>query len=340
VQAAGYDIWDIGDQFRYLWQSLAADGTISAHILSQANTSGWAKAGVMLRQTTDPGSPYYGAFMTPSNGITVQLIRFAGTAPAYFMVGRSGNTYSTYTSTDGVTWTIVGGSTVTLNMNGSILAGLAVTSHNAGILGTTTFDTVSISTTLPPPPGCPSNWSCADIGNPALAGSQSLNGGTWTVLGAGNDIWSVADQFHFVSQSLAADGSVSAHILSQTNTDPWAKAGVMMRHSTDPGSAYYFAAVTPGNGITVQYRAGQGSNAQQLTIFTGTVPTYLMVARSGSTYIAYTSTDGNTWMLVAGSSVTLNLSGPILAGLAVTSHNGGVLSTVTFDTVSVSTTAP
>ncbi len=124
-------------------------------------------------------------------------------------------------------------------------------------------------------------------------------------------------------QSLAADGSVSAQILSQTNTDGWAKAGVMLRQSTDPGSPYYFAFVTPGNGIDVQYRTAQGVNAQQLVAIAGTVPAYLAVARSGSTYSAYTSSNGNNWNLVAGSSITLNMSGPLLAGVAVTSHNAG-----------------
>src|SRR5207248_10997888 len=113
-------------------------------------------------------------------------------------------------------------------------------------------------------PSCPSNWHCADIGNPALAGSQSQSGSTWTVQGTGYDIWNASDQFHFVWQSLAADGSASAHILSQTNTSTWAKAGVMLRQSTDPGSPYYVALVTPGNGIVVQYRTTQGGNAIQL----------------------------------------------------------------------------
>src|SRR5437588_4965142 len=96
-------------------------------------------------------------------------------------------------------------------------------------------------------------------------------------------------------QSLAADGSVSAHIISQTNTSSWAKAGVMLRQSTDPGSPYYAVLVTPGNGIVVQYRSTQGGNGVQLAGITGTVPAYLRVARSGSTYSTYTSTDGQTW---------------------------------------------
>ena len=83
---------------------------------------------------------------------------------------------------------------------------------------------------------------------------------------------------------LAADGSVSAQVLTQTNTDPWAKAGVMLRQRPMPGSPYYAAFVTPGNGITVQYRATQGGQAAQLAVIAGTVPAYLAVARSGSTF--------------------------------------------------------
>jgi outer membrane protein assembly factor BamB len=350
VNGSGVDIWNSSDQFHFAWQSLAANGRVSAHILSQTNTDNWAKAGVMLRQSTDPGSPYYAAFVTPGHGIVVQYRSInklntsqisggTGSVPTYLEVARSGSTYTTYTSSDGTTWTPVGGSSITLNMNSPILAGLAVTSHSAGNLSTVTFDTVSVSTTVPPPP-CPANWNCADIGHPALAGGQSQSGGTWTIQGAGNDIWGVADQFHFAWQSLAADGKVSAHILSQTNTSTWAKAGVMLRQSTDPGSPYYAAFVTPGHGIDVQYRTAQSTNAAQLVSLTGTVPTYLEVARSGSTYTTYTSTNGTTWTLVAGSSITMNMNGSVLAGLAVTSHNGGALSAVTFDTVSVSTTVP
>jgi hypothetical protein len=91
--------------------------------------------------------------------------------------------------------------------------------------------------------------------------------------------------------------------------------------------------VTPGNGITVQYRAAQGGNAQPLTSFIGTVPTYLMVTRSGSTYSASTSGDGVTWTPIPGSSVTINVTGTLLAGMAVTSHTTAKVSTATFGAV-------
>jgi hypothetical protein len=114
----------------------------------------------------------------------------------------------------------------------------------------------------------------------------------------------------------------------------------MLRQSSDPGSMYYAVFVTPSNGIVVQYRNGQAGTTTQSVKTTGVVPTYLMVSRSSGTYTAYTSSDGVNWMPLAGSSVTLSMSGPALAGMAVTSHNSGVLGTVIFDTVSVSTTIP
>src|SRR5207237_10797654 len=136
----------------------------------------------------------------------------------------------------------------------------------------------------PTPPSSPTRrptGRCADSIFPALTGYQSLSDGSWTVSGSGGDIWGTADQFHYVSQSLASDGSVDARLLTQTNTDPWAKAGVMLRLSSDPGSPYYFAMATPGNGMNVQYRASQDGAATSAPTLAGTLPVYLRVTWVG-----------------------------------------------------------
>jgi hypothetical protein len=110
----------------------------------------------------------------------------------------------------------------------------------------------------------------------------------------------------------------------------------MVRATTDAGSAYYAAYVTPGNGLVVQSRDAVGDGAVQEVQLAGTVPAYLKVARTGTTFTAYTSTDGANWTPVAGSAVSLpGIGGAVLAGLAVTSHNVTALSTVTFTTVAV-----
>ena len=347
--AGGGDIWSTSDSFHYVWRTMPGDGTVTAHVTSQQNTSGWAKTGPMIRATTDPGSPYYGVFVTPSNGITVQWrgtqgsttsqLTASGAVPAYLMVGRytsGGQTYYTaYTSPDGTNWTAIPGSTQAINMTGSVLAGFGITSHNQGIPEAVTLDTVAVTATeLPPPGACPSGWTCSNIGTVTPGpGSQTLSGGTWSVTGFGNDIWGLADSFHFVSQPLAADGSISAQVVSQTNTSSWAKGGLMMRLTTDPGSPYYAIFATPGNGIAVQWRTAQaGSTGQVATA--GTVPLYVKILRSGTTYSAYTSPDGSTWTLVPNSTKTLaNLTGSLQEGFAVTSHNTGQLSTVVYNSV-------
>jgi len=350
IQGGGTGISGTADQFHFLWKTLSSGGGVGARITSQTPAGSSAEAGVMLRGSTDPGAPYFAAFVT-SGGITVQdratqgggtstVTTASGPAPAYLWVTDAGNTVTAYGSTDGYLWSPIAGSRVTLNLGSSVLAGLAVTSGNSAALSTVTADSAVVSATPPapaPPVPCPAPWTCADIGSPAPAGSQSFdpNGGTWTINAGGADITGTADQFRYVSQTLSGDGSVVAHVTSQTNTSSSAKAGPMFRASADPGAPEYSVLVSPGQGIKVQIRKTQGGNTTKLANPTGTVPAYLKVTRSGSTFTAYTSADGVTWTLIPGSTATLSLGSPLLAGLAVTSHKNGTLGTVTMDTVAV-----
>jgi hypothetical protein len=353
--AGGGDIWGTSDSFHLVSQSLAADGTVTTHVTAQQNTSPWAKAGPMVRATTNPGSPYYAVFVTPGNGIVVQWratqggttnqVASTGTVPVYLRIGRyttSGSNpqtlYTAYTSPNGTTWTAVAGSTVALVMPGSVLAGFGLTSHVQGVAGTATLDSVAVAAGEYPPPGfsCPTNWACGDIGGPLPAGGQTLAGGTWSIGGGGGDIWGTADAFHFVWQSLAADGNMTTRVTSQTNTSVWAKAGIMMRATVNPGSPYYAAFLTPGNGVVVQWRSVLGGTSAQVAT-SGVAPVFLRVVRTGTSFSAATSTNGTTWTAIPGSTISLtNLSGTLLRGFAVTSHSNGTLSTGVFDTVTTS----
>jgi hypothetical protein len=177
-------------------------------------------------------------------------------------------------------------------------------------------------------------WSGADIGSPLLAGSDSLSNGIWTIAGSGTDIGGTVDQFHFVWQPLTSDGGISAQVLTQTNTNSRARAGVMLRQSTDPSAPFYAVVVTPQSGIFVLDRTKQGGGVHTVLIVAGTVPVYLQVQRSGTTFTASTSGDGVTWTPIPGSSVTINVTGTLLAGMAVTSHTTAKVSTATFGAVS------
>ncbi len=191
---------------------------------------------------------------------------------------------------------------------------------------TATFDNVNINTTASLPPTlCPTGWSCNDIGYPTPAGEQTFNAGSWTIRGGGSDIWNTNDEFRYVSQTFSGDGSISAHVASQQNVDPYSKAGVMIRQSADPGSVNYAVLVTPGNGILVQYRATALANAAIAASITGVAPQYLKVGVVGNTFTAYTSPDGTNWTAIPGSSINItddrNPSGRPLLSHRTTVHN-------------------
>lgn len=203
---------------------------------------------------------------------------------------------------------------------------------------TPTATSTRTSTPVPPastptaaPGTCPNTWSCADVGSPLLAGNQSLSNGGMTISGAGSDIFGTSDQFHYVWQALAGDGSVSARVVTETNTNAWAKTGVMMRQSTDAQAPYYYLLLSASNVISVQYRTSYGAVAIDRYKASAAPPAYLRITRSGNVYTAYTSSDGVSWNAIAGSSVTMTMTSPVLAGLAVTSHNGAALNTAIVD---------
>jgi outer membrane protein assembly factor BamB len=351
VLGGGLDIWGSADQLHFTWKTLTGDGSVSAQVFSQSPSDPWAKSGVMIRAGTDAGAPFYLVAVTPQNGVIVedrttqggpaaQAGVATGVAPIYLRVIRVGNLFGAYTSPDGTNWSLILGSRTQIDgLTGPVLAGMAVTSHDNNQAGVVTFHGVSVanvSAASLAAQECPAGWSCADIGSPHVPGAESLSSGVWTVLGGGADIWGTADQLHFTSQALSGDGSISAQVFSQSLSDPWAKAGVMLRAGVDPGAPFYFLAVTPQNGVILEERATQGGSAQQLELESGVAPIYLRVMRVGNSFSAFTSPDGTNWTLVVGSTTAIDgLAGPIQAGMAVTSHNDTQASQVSFHGVSV-----
>ena len=135
-------------------EPVAGDGTVSARVVSQTRTSANTKTGVMFRSTSDPSSPEYSVVVTSGAGIKVQvratqgagsqtLANPAGVMPAYLAVTRSGNTFIASTSSDGVTWTPIAGSSATVVLPSSLLAGVAVTSHSQSQGSTAVVDSVT-----------------------------------------------------------------------------------------------------------------------------------------------------------------------------------------------------
>lgn len=179
----------------------------------------------------------------------------------------------------------------------------------------------------------PSPWSSTDIGNVGIAGSASFADGTFTVKGAGADIWGSADAFHFASQSLNGSGQIVARVATVQNTHTYAKAGAMLRGALTAGSAHVILDVKPGGGIEFMKRSTDGGSTTFLAGASAAAPVWLRLARTDSTVVASWSRDGTTWTEVGRTTIVLPTS--VYAGLAVTSHTTSALNTSTFDNVSV-----
>jgi hypothetical protein len=185
-------------------------------------------------------------------------------------------------------------------------------------------------TTIPGAP-LPSPWKAIDIGAVGAAGGVNYASSKFTVIGSGTDIWGTADEFRYVYQSASGDCSIVARVAGITNTDPWAKAGVMIRETLTDGSKHSSIFITPGNGVAAQARTATSASSINVNATGPVAPYWLKGVRSGSTFTAYYSSNGTTWTLLGTQSISMGSS--IYIGLAVTSHNDGTLCTATFDNV-------
>ncbi len=86
----------------------------------------------------------------PATGLASQSASSSGAAPYWVKLVRSGNTFTGYVSSQGVTWTQAGSQIIP--MASDVLAGLAVTAHNNTELDTATFNDESLTITLPAAP--------------------------------------------------------------------------------------------------------------------------------------------------------------------------------------------
>jgi hypothetical protein len=157
VAGAGTDIWGTADGFQFYYQQLVGDGTLIGRLTTMptgGNINPWAKAGLMMRNDLSAGS--MNAFVsldgthgqrfsvrTTENGASSRTGNDTTTTPYWFKLTRVANTFTGYSSSDGVTWTQVA-SPVTIRMNNTIYAGVGITSCDSNANITTVFDNIGI----------------------------------------------------------------------------------------------------------------------------------------------------------------------------------------------------
>lgn len=178
LSGSGPDIWNALDGFRFLAMPVTGNYTLTAKILAKPaggpgnDSDGWIKAGVMIRESLDPGSRNAMMIASSGNGIAFHWRRggrldngqtqgdnpseaeAGGTSdadttyPQFLRVVRNGETVQGFQSSDGSTYTKVGDDINIPVFSPFTYAGLAVTAHNDRLQGIAQFD-LSTFTIIP-----------------------------------------------------------------------------------------------------------------------------------------------------------------------------------------------
>jgi regulation of enolase protein 1 (concanavalin A-like superfamily) len=163
---------------------------------------------------------------------------------------------------------------------------------------------------------CAGEFSSQDI--PGGSTTQ-IDAASYDVVGVGDDIWGTQDAFRFVSQSYSGNFDIRARIASLENSDGWAKAGLMVRQSSDRNSVNAIMLASAGNGFVFQHRDTVAAQTSATSGGWNSAPnSWVRLTRAGNQITGHISSDGVVWFPV--DSVTLNLTDPVLVGMAVTPH--------------------
>ena len=320
LRSGGLDIGGTADAFRYAWQPLTGDGHITARVVSQSNTSLWAKAGVMFREQLTASSRHAFVFVTPNAGAFMQYRTTTGgntgpsfvekpgmAAPYWVRLIRQGNVLRGYLSANGIGWTEVSSVTFS-NLPSTVHVGLAATSYSTSARATVLFDNVAVTPARSsPPPVVDVTPPSVPTGLKATATSSSQINLTWN---ASSDNVAVAGYRVFQNGTAVAT----------TATTSYADSGLA-------ANTLYTYTVSAYDGATPPNESAQSTAANAATLPANVVPVLTNPGKQSGTVgtavslqVVATDADGDT--------LTYSAAG-LPSGLAINASSGRISGTPT-----------
>src|SRR5688572_4842201 len=171
-----------------------------------------------------------------------------------------------------------------------------------------------------------------DVGDPKLKGSvvYDKENQTYTVSGAGKNMWATEDQFHFLWKKIKGDFMIRATIqFVGKGIDPHRKIGIIARDNLKTNSRYADACVHGDILTSLQYRAKDGDSTDQVAVSTYH-PTDIELERVGNTFTFSAAVFGEPYKSV---SKVMDLNEEVYAGLFICSHLEDVVEKAIFSNV-------
>src|ERR1044072_2945170 len=178
----------------------------------------------------------------------------------------------------------------------------------------------------------------SDVGNPLHAGrvTYDANNDAYTIEGAGANIWSNRDEFHFVWRQFKGDFilTTNAEFIGK-GVEPHRKIGWMARSSLADDSPHA-SAVLHGDGLTsLQFRKTKGAPTEEI-VSKVRAADVLQLERKGNTYRMSVARFGE---VLTSDEVSLDLGDEVYVGLFVCSHNKDVTERAVFSNVRITVPA-
>ncbi len=170
-----------------------------------------------------------------------------------------------------------------------------------------------------------------DIGNPKISGSASYDEAnqTYTISGAGYNIWFERDEHRFLFNQLNGDFILTANFEFVGENDNHRKLGWMVRSSEDANSQMC-GAFLHGDGLTaMQWRERTGTVMEEPTDVFNFKKRYVQIIqleRRGKTFIMRAANPGEP-LQVVGTKVLEQFPDDVLAGVVICSHDENVIET-------------
>lgn len=245
ITAGGADIWGTTDQFYYAQAQDANTGgplrilgdftaVVRVKGMEPAGTvDGWAKAGIMVRESLDPASAHTMVVRTPGNGVALQgrdTIReeswheplgsnYGPGDAVWLRLDRVGRTFTASYfvggSTPPILWT--GATSHDSLLSDDVLIGLATTSHEQGVPVTAEYADFSIGPVMAGGGGGTpkwGTWTSLDTPLPPGPGAPTWNGAEAIAVGRRKDRLELF--------AVGTDGNLWYRAQAQANSSNWA----------------------------------------------------------------------------------------------------------------------
>jgi Tol biopolymer transport system component len=173
-----------------------------------------------------------------------------------------------------------------------------------------------------------------DVGNPVKQGAAAYNPETqeYTMEGAGINMWTNIDQFHFLWKKIKGDFIITATIrFIGKGTAAHRKIGIIAREKITTDSRYADACVHGDELTSLQFRSSDGAQTEQVVV-SSYHPTDIELQRTGNLFTFSAATFGENYKSVT---KELSLNEEVYAGLFICSHVDTVIEKAVFSNVRI-----